>query len=255
MIKVLYCNEKAILQSLAESLVIGGLPKQTSIGNYYDEIAEVKEYLDFMWNLKPYWKWINKDGKPVLRPSVPNEVMDFYFDNETNLELYCSKFDHYIRRGMLLGGVKSGTGHDCMFKGVQFNMIIQFPLFWLKEYQRYHFTDIISSQSTMHKMTEFDLEVVYDDRVDPVVKERMKVLVEEYKSMPDSQEKKKLWETIIATNPSGFQLVQGITMNYLQVKSMVLQRKHHKLQQEWGVFCKYLEDLPFYKLFLEGEIK
>ena len=254
MIKVLYCNEKAILQSLAESLVIGGLPKQTSIGNYYDEIAEVKEYLDFMWNLKPYWKWINKDGKPVLRPSVPNEVMDFYFDNETNLELYCSKFDHYIRRGMLLGGVKNGTGHDCMFKGVQFNMIIQFPLFWLKEYQRYHFTDIISSQSTMHKMTEFDLDLVYDDRVDPIVKERMKVLVEEYKNTTNAVDKRQIWETIIATNPSGFQLVQGITMNYLQVKSMVLQRRHHKLQQEWGVFCKHLEDLPFYKLFLEGEI-
>ena len=255
MIKVLYCNEKAILQSLAESLVIGGLPKQTSIGNYYDEIAEVREYLDFMWNLKSYWKWINKDGKPVLRPSVPNEVMDFYFDNETNLELYCSKFDHYIRRGMILGGVKSGTGHDCMFKGVQFNMIIQFPLFWLKEYQRYHFTDIISSQSTMHKMTEFDLDVVYDDRVDPFVKERMKYLVNKYKAMPNSKEKEKLWETIIATNPSGFQLVQGITMNYLQVKSMVLQRKHHKLDEWSKDLVPYLRELPFYKLFLEGEIK
>ena len=106
----------------------------------------------------------------------------------------------------------------------------------------------------MHKMTEFDLDVVYDDRVDPVVKERMKVLVDKYKSMPDSQEKKKLWETIIATNPSGFQLVQGITMNYLQVKSMVLQRKHHKLDEWSKDLVPYLRELPFYKLFLEGEI-
>ena len=254
MIKVLYCNKKAILQSIAESLVIGGLPKQTSIGNYYDEIAEVKGYLEFMWNLKRYWKWVNKEGKPVLRPDMPYEVRKLYFDSETNLEVYCSKFDHYIKRGMLLGGVKNGTGHDCMFKGVQFNMIIQFPLFWLKEYQRYHFTDIISSQSTMHKMTEFDLDVVYDGRVDPFVKERMKYLVDKYKSMPDSKEKKELWETIIATNPSGFQLVQGITMNYLQVKSMVLQRKHHKLDELSKDLIPYLRELPFYKLFLEGEI-
>ena len=252
MIKVLYCNKKAIMQSLAESLVIGGLPKQTSIGDYYVEIAKVEEYLEFMWNLKRYWKWVNKDGKPVLRPNVPNEAMGMYFDSGDNLEAYCTKFDTYIRRGMQLGGVKNGTGHDCMFKGVQFNMIIQFPLFWLKEYQRYHFTDIISSQSTMHKMTEFDLEVVYDDRVDPYVKGRMQYLVNKYKAMPNSKEKEKLWETIIATNPSGFQLVQGITMNYLQVKSMVVQRKHHKLDEWSEDFIPYLRELPFYKLFIEG---
>nr|DAJ02146.1 MAG TPA: hypothetical protein [Caudoviricetes sp.] len=251
MIKVLYCNEKAIINSLAESLVIGGLPKQTSIGDYYKEISELEEYLEFMWKLRTHWKWVNKDGKPVLRPNVPNEVM-MYFDNETNLEMYCSKFDKYIKRGMVLGGVKQGSGHDCMFKGVQFNMIIQFPLVWLKEYQRYHFTDIISSQSTMHKMTEFDLEVVYDGRVDPIVKERMQYLVDKYNNTEDKVEKENLWETIVFTNPSGFQLVQGITMNYLQAKSMVAQRKYHKLDEWSEDLIPYLSNLPFYKLFIEG---
>lgn len=98
-------------------------------------------------------------------------------------------------------------------------------------------------------MTEFDLEVVYDDRVDPYVKGRMQYLVNKYKAMPNSKEKEKLWETIIATNPSGFQLVQGITMNYLQVKSMVLQRKHHKLDEWSEDFIPYLRGLPFINCF------
>ena len=106
----------------------------------------------------------------------------------------------------------------------------------------------------MHKMTEFDFDVVYDDRVDPFVKERMQYLVNKYKAMPNSKEKEKLWETIIATNPDGFQLVQGITMNYLQVKSMVLQRKHHNRDEGSKDLVPYLRELPFYKLFFEGEI-
>ena len=79
-------------------------------------------------------------------------------------------------------------GHDQSLTGV----IVQFDLtFTVKawtEAERYHFLDFISSQSTMHRITKFDLDKEYIEYVDKVMINRMKGLVERYNAMTKEQQ-------------------------------------------------------------------
>ena len=60
-----------------------------------------------------------------------------------------------------------GEGHDNFLNGV----LVQFDLTFTNkawvEAERYHFLDFISSQSTMHRITKFDLDKAYISYVDP----------------------------------------------------------------------------------------
>ena len=62
-----------------------------------------------------------------------------------------------------LGSVDTGTGHDNFLKGI----IVQFDWTFTPkcsvEAERYHFIDFVSSQSTMHRITKFDLDKAYID--------------------------------------------------------------------------------------------
>lgn len=138
-----------------------------------------------------------------------------------------------------------GTAHNNFLCGI----VVQFDLtatnkFWV-EFERYHFADIVSSQSTMHRITRFDIKNSYIEYTNPKVIEIMKNLVEEYNNIENKQSKeaKEKYLEILYTNPAGFQLTAGITTNYLQLKTMYQQRKNHRLP-EWREFCKFLETLP-----------
>lgn len=147
-----------------------------------------------------------------------------------------------------------GTAHNNFLCGI----IVQFDLtatnkFWV-EFERYHFADIVSSQSTMHRISKFDLENSYIKHTNPKVIEIMKSLVEEYNKIEDkqSQEAKDKYLEILYTNPAGFHLTAGITTNYLQLKTMYQQRKNHRLP-EWRKFCQWIETLPHAEWII-GEI-
>lgn len=249
MIKVLYCNEREIINALAESLVIGGLPMNDKVptkDGLNKEIEELAIALDLIWSYKDYFEF-NKELKQIrLKESLVNKGFSDEYVNHI-----CEGLDVYCKRGRTLGNVPVGSGHNSLFKGVQFNMIIKFPLYWLKEYQRYHFTDIISSQSTMHKILKFNLEDMFSDEVDPRCISIIKELKCEYEQEEDKDKKRQIWRKIINSCPDGLHMVQGITMNYLQLTTIIPQRRNHKLKEEWGAFCKFFESLPFYDFFLQ----
>lgn len=171
----------------------------------------------------------------------------------------------------LTNGIKSlansnkGEGHDQWLTGV----IVQFDLtFTVKawtEAERYHFLDFVSSQSTMHRITRFDLDEAYIEYVDPRIVEIMKEKVTEYNALGkydmtdvklhqdlDELRKQKYLE-ILYSNPCGFKLTAGMTTNYRQLKTIYAQRKSHRLP-EWREFCAEIEKLPMFKeLCLGGD--
>ena len=73
-----------------------------------------------------------------------------------------------------------GAGEDNFLKGI----IVQFDLtFTIKawtEAERYAWFDIISSQSTMHRITKFNLDDAYVEYVDSQIVEIMKQKISEY---------------------------------------------------------------------------
>ena len=144
-----------------------------------------------------------------------------------------------------LASCAPGTAHNNILNGI----IVQFDLTftnkaWI-EAERYHWFEIQSSQSTMHRITKFDLDKSYVKYVDKRCIEIIKELVDEYNSLEDknSEEAKELYLKIIYSNPIGMLLTAGMTTNYLQLKTMYAQRKNHRLP-EWREFCKWIETLP-----------
>lgn len=139
-----------------------------------------------------------------------------------------------------LGTTHTGTGHNNFLKGI----IVQFDLtvtnkIWV-EAERYHWFDIVSSQSTMHKLTSMKLtdenciEYVTDE-----IKEKINWYIHEYNISPTTENYLK----VLYNCPSGLKLTAGITTNYLQLKTIYNQRKNHRLP-EWREFCKIIETLP-----------
>lgn len=151
---------------------------------------------------------------------------------------------------------RSGEGHDQWLTGV----IVQFDLTFTNkawvEAERYHFLDFVSSQSTMHRITKFDLDKAYCQYVDPRIIEIMKEKVDEYNKMFGSYDER--WKTrkyleILYSNPAGFMLTAGMTTNYRQLKTIYKQRKNHRLP-EWREFCKWIETLP-YSFLITGDLE
>lgn len=153
-------------------------------------------------------------------------------------------------RTISLGSVATGTGHDNFLKGI----IVQFDWTFTPkcsvEVERYHFIDFVSSQSTMHRITKFDLDKAYIEYVDRIMINRMKGLVERYNAMSkeeqNSEEGKELYLKILYSNPCGMFLTARMTTNYQQLVTIYHQRRHHRLP-EWQVFCDWIETLPHFK--------
>ena len=88
-----------------------------------------------------------------------------------------------------LGNAQKGSGHDNFLKGI----IVQFDLTMTPkmsvELERYHFIDFISSQSTMHRITKFDLDKAYIEYVDKRIIDIMKDKVTQYNNETNKEKK------------------------------------------------------------------
>ena len=123
---------------------------------------------------------------------------------------------------------------------------------WI-EMQRYHFIDIITGMSTMHRISKFDLDEAFNEYTDPVIIERLKELQQQYLETKDKEDYLKL----LYSTPSGLLMTGRVTTNYLQLMTMWEQRHNHRLP-EWRCFCKELEEkLPLFKelLIANGKLK
>lgn len=151
-----------------------------------------------------------------------------------------------VTKGILaLAQCEKGTGHDQWLTGV----IVQFDLTYTvkawTEAERYHFLNFVSSQSTMHRIAQFDLDQQYDAHTDPRVVEIVKELVAKYNETKDPED----YLRVLMSNPCGFKLTAGMTTNYRQLKTIYAQRRTHRLP-EWREFCAWIETLPMAELII-----
>lgn len=157
-----------------------------------------------------------------------------------------------------LANSKAGSGHDQFMTGI----IVQFDLtfsnkVWV-EAERYKFLNFISSQSTMHRITKFDLDQAYlpyvDNRIVEIMKEKVKAYNELQAQMTSFKNEGKdvsemmntlneMYLEILYSNPAGFRLTAKMTTNYRALKTIYNQRKDHRLP-EWRAFCEWVKTLP-----------
>ena len=118
---------------------------------------------------------------------------------------------------------------------------------WI-EFQRYHFADIITGMSTMHRISKFDLSNAFNEFTDPQIISRLRELQQEYNANRTQENYLKL----LYSTPSGLKMTGRVTTNYLQLMNIWSQRHNHRLP-EWRQFCKELQDkLPFFEGFLKA---
>lgn len=155
------------------------------------------------------------------------------------------------KRTLSLSSAPKGSGHDNFLKGITVQFDLKMTPKMSVELERYHFIDFVSSQSTMHKITKFDLDKSYIKYVDKRCIDVIKEKVEVYNTLEDtnSDYAKELYLEILYSNPCGFQLTSRMTTNYQQLKTMYSQRKTHRLP-EWRAFCKWIETLPYAQEFI-----
>ena len=136
------------------------------------------------------------------------------------------------------------------------------------EAERYRFLEFVSSQSTMHRITKFNLENQYNKYVDPRIIDIMIEKVNEYNDLLNKIENEKdinkvvtlkelaneKFLEIVYNNPAGFELTARMTTNYRCLKNIWIQRRHHKLP-EWREFCDWIETLPLAKQLICYEEK
>lgn len=138
-----------------------------------------------------------------------------------------------------------GTGHDNWLCGIRVAFDISLTGKCLVEFERYHFADIVSSNSTMHRITKFDLDNAYCKYVDQRMIAVMKELVCRYNDDPTPEN----LLTVLYSNPCGFTYTMRIDTNYRQLKTTYHQRHNHRLP-EWREFCQWIETLPHAELII-----
>lgn len=131
---------------------------------------------------------------------------------------------HFLR-AVKLANTPMGSGHSNFLTGITVSFNVTGSQVWWMQFQRYHFAQIVSSMSKMHRIR---------------------------KMLGDKECEGKTDEELIYSCPLSFELTARVTTNYCQLRTIYHQRKHHKLK-EWHDFCAMIETLPFAKELITGE--
>ena len=153
--------------------------------------------------------------------------------------------------------------HDNALTGIRVSFDIKYPQYWSMEFQRYHFADIVTSSSKMHRLLKMDINKACNEYVTQETKNNLKAYIKDYNDTVSLYEHSvnmesarnavyKAWMKVISNCPMGLELFMRVSTNYKQLQTIYHQRKNHKLK-EWHTFCKMIEELPYFKELILGE--
>ena len=164
--------------------------------------------------------------------------------------------------------IKGGSEHRKFLRQIFVSVDITAPLFWWKEFDTYKIGTVANSTSTMHKIMSKEIDYKMfemDDLDDDIEVEGFKQIIDlcnyyrnqylEHKQYePDLA--KIYWKALIRILPESWLQTRTITMNYENIRTMVHQRKGHKLT-EWHQFIDWAHTLPYAEelIFYDGDEK
>ena len=132
--------------------------------------------MDIVSNVKIYdlEESLLASGYPMRTDTNPKELTEKDLKRGHNLSAAC---DHGNgAHGQFLTGIRVSFDLTCSNK------------MWV-EAERYRFLEFVSSQSTMHRITKFNLDEVYNEYVDPRVIDIMKKKVSKYNKLQETIKK------------------------------------------------------------------
>lgn len=153
------------------------------------------------------------------------------------------EFEKSLQRAIKLAKTPSNFGEDNFLCGIRVAFDIKYPNYFTPELQRYHFLDIVSSSSKMHRLVKMDMDSCFNKYVTAQSKEQMKRLIHNY----NEDKSYDSFMRVISNCPLGVEMFMRCTTNYRALKTIYKQRKHHRLHDDWVIgFCKnFIEKLPY----------
>ena len=170
---------------------------------------------------------------------------ELVFESQT-LGLTCDNDNVHFKRACKLASNPAGSGHNNFLSGILVSANVTATNVWWMQLERYHFVQIVSSQSKMHRLRQMmdwhddtGARNCFHGKVFENGITLLKDLAADKSGIVDDAD--------LAYNcPMGLELTARITTNYLQLKTIKNQRKNHKLA-EWRQFCAWIDSLPYAK--------
>lgn len=180
------------------------------------------------------------------------------------------EFQESLKRAIQLANTPNGSGHQNFLSGIRVSFDLKYPGYLSPELQRYHWIDIVTSSSKMHRLLKMDLDSACNKYVSQSTIILMQELIEDYNQIANGvaeigifqlRNNKDIvirgkdemlyfkWMQIISNCPQGLELFMRVSTNYLQLKTLYRQRKNHKLKDDWGAICRFIEQLPYAQEF------
>ena len=161
--------------------------------------------------------------------------------------------------------------HDNFLTGIRVAFDLKYTQYITKQLQRYHWFDYISSSSMMHRLVMMKVDDNCNKYVPQVMVDEEQKNIDFYKKIQEEKishhvftlrtGEKITCETVaeclytqfmicISGCPMGYELFVRVNTNYKQLQTMYHQRKGHKLKEDWGAFCSFVESLPYSQIFI-----
>lgn len=179
------------------------------------------------------------------------------------------EFQKGLKRMVRLVHASSATDvhcHDNALTGIRVSFDIKYPQYWSMEFQRYHFADIVTSSSKMHRLLKMNIDDACNKYVTPETINNLKQYIFKYNSITEyykenavsdvSNKEKEIyeaWMTVLSNTPLGLELFMRVSTNYKQLQTIYHQRKNHKLKEDWGAVIKMIEGLPYFEQLILGK--
>ena len=186
------------------------------------------------WKVYELEESILASGFPML---TKHDVCEFDAElaqlNNAYFDFYANK---HTKRLVKLADTPIGSGHSNALSGILVSANITATVKWWEQFQRYHFKQIVSSMSTMHRLRKMAIDgtIKFNELTNhDIIKAFTRLAKDE--TTTD--------EELAYSCPMGIELTARITTNYLQLKTMYNQRRNHKLT-EWHDYCDWIEKLP-----------
>ena len=161
------------------------------------------------------------------------------------------EFEASLPRAIKLANTPQGSGHSTFLCGIRVAFDIKYPAYFSPELQRYHFNDVVCSSSKMHRLVNMNMDLCFNEYVTEDSKSMMKNLIQIY-NRDKSYEN---FMRVLSNCPLGIELFMRCTTNYLALRTIYHQRKHHRLVDDWqkGFIGGLIKQLPYHKEFITGE--
>lgn len=185
------------------------------------------------------------------------------FNCELNSDHNC-RVDKYILgkqdKELMMKLAKGGDVHGKFLRMITVTVDVTAPLYWWKEFDTYKVGTVANSCSTMHKIhaKPFTMDDFSHDHLWDTARMHLQSTIDILNTYRDAfnhpagddKYKKQCWWQMIQLLPSSYNQKRTVLLNYSVLRNIYQYRKNHKLD-EWHVFCRWIESLPYSELITD----